>query len=428
MRWWQRAPVDLFMSEAATAVRFICDDSKLADHVAREPWEYPDADTQHLTHNIHRYSGKFIPQIARRAISLLTAPGELVVDPYCGSGTTLVESVMLGRKALGIDLNPLAALISGTKVTPLSSREVNDLQEELKCALGLSNSEEEVPLSANSLKRSQRWSQRVVATKDPWFRKWFQPRVLSDLIAIDKAVRSIKDVRKQNVARVAFSDILRKSSNAHSGYPNVMFDKNVPKRSSPLNTFLRALGRVCEMVVSLEKTSACWEDAHVVVGDATALPVADSSVDAIVSHPPYIGSIPYAEYGALSLKWLGVDPKKLDQGLTGGNRQSFDVVERFRDGYRSMLTESMRILRPGRHIFLMVGDPVVRGKMIDLSMITVELAEKAGLVLVARAERAGINRRANKMGAEHLLFFKKPRKIQSVGIARRIRIAEQTSS
>ena len=62
----------------------------IADKVLKESWEYTDADTQHLTHNIHRYSGKFIPQIAARAISLLTQPDELVLDPYCGSGTTLL--------------------------------------------------------------------------------------------------------------------------------------------------------------------------------------------------------------------------------------------------------------------------------------------------------------------------------------------------
>ena len=72
----------------------------LIEAVLSEPWEYADADTQRYTHNVHRYSGKFIPQVASRAISLLTRPGELVVDPYCGSGTTLLEAALLQRKAI----------------------------------------------------------------------------------------------------------------------------------------------------------------------------------------------------------------------------------------------------------------------------------------------------------------------------------------
>ena len=90
----------------------------LSTEVLSQSWEYADADTQQLTHNIHRYSGKFIPQIAARAISLLTQPGELVVDPYCGSGTTLLESALLARRAVGVDLNPLAVLIARVKNNP----------------------------------------------------------------------------------------------------------------------------------------------------------------------------------------------------------------------------------------------------------------------------------------------------------------------
>jgi len=398
------------MNEALQrAIQLEPEDSQVIDCVRSESWEYADADTQHLTHNIHRYSGKFIPQIARRAISLLTAAGEFVVDPYCGSGTTLVESALLGRKALGIDLSPLATLIARTKVTPVSSEDLSSLQQELAFALAPLNSDEEMPLFSESLRSAANnfHLQDKQFSDDEWFRKWFQPKILNELVAINRAICEIKDIRKQDIAKVAFSDILRKSSNAHSGYPNVMFDKNVPERSSPVKPFLRALIRVCEMVASLERTNARWQDVRVQQGCATAFPLDDCSVDAIVSHPPYIGSIPYAEYGALSLKWLGADPKRLDRELTGGRRQSPKVVERFQEGYSRMLTEASRVLRSGRHIFLMVGNPVVRGKTVDLATMTIDMAERAGLDLVVRTERVGINRRANKMGAEHLLFFRK---------------------
>ena len=137
------------------------------------------------------------------------------------------------------------------------------------------------------------------------------------------------------------------------------------------------------------------------------MPLEDCSVDAVISHPPYIGSVPYAEYGLLSLKWLGADPKALDRELTGGRRQSSDVVSRFRDGYGLMLREASRVLRPSRHVFLMVGNPVVKGEKIDLAKMSIELAGANGLRLVASTVRTGGNRRANKMGEEYLLFFQK---------------------
>ena len=241
-----------------------------------------------------------------------------------------------------------------------------------------------------------------------WYRKWFQPHVLRDLLAIDLAIREVDGQATRDVARVAFSNILRRSSNAHSSYPNVMFDKNSPAKGSPIPAFLKTLKRNVEMVASLSRVSASWSDVKIIHGNAAALPIADDTVDAVISHPPYVGSVPYAEYGALSLQWLGVDPKQLDWELTGGRRQSRDVIQRFEDSYRHMLKETQRVLRPGRHAFLMVGNPIVRGEIVNLAQMTLQLACDAGLELAVRTERLGINRRANNMGAEHLLFFRKP--------------------
>ena len=380
----------------------------LTDAVLSEPWEYADADTQGLTHNVHRYSGKFIPPIAKRAISLLTRPGELVVDPYCGSGTTLLEAALLHRRAVGVDLNPLAILIARVKTTPISEAALKGLVGRLGGALSLRADETSLPLFASLPEEEVCAIDHDPRLHHEWYRKWFQPHVLRDLLAIDLAIRDVDEQPLQNVARVAFSDILRRFSNAHSGYPNVMFDKNSPIKASPVPAFLKTLNRNAEMVASLSNVQASWSDVEVILGNAAALPMDDDIVDAIISHPPYIGSIPYAEYGALSLQWLGTDSKRLDRELTGGRRQSRDVVQRFEDAYGQMLKETRRVLRPGGHAFLMVGNPVVRGETVNLARMTVRHACEAGLELATRTERSGINRRANKMGAEQLLFFRKP--------------------
>ena len=380
----------------------------LSTEVLNSSWEYADADTQHLTHNIHRYSGKFIPQIAARAISLLTGPGDLVVDPYCGSGTTLLESALLGRRAIGVDLNPLAVLITRVKTTPIPEAPLNELARSLGNTLAMAARESGLPLFQGAAQEGALKSDLDPRFYHGWYRKWFQPHVLRELLAIDEAICNVDDFLLRDVARVAFSNILRRSSNAHSSYPNVMYDKNSPQKGSPIPLFLRALKLNLEMVASLSNVTAPWSDVHVVQGNATALPMSSNTVDAVISHPPYVGSVPYAEYGALSLRWLGVDPKQLDRQLTGGRRQSRDVLQRFENGYGQMLKETQRVLQPGRHAFLMVGNPTVRGENVDLAQMTLKLAGDAGLELVARAERYGINRRANNMGAEQLLFFRKP--------------------
>lgn len=72
-----------------------------------------------LTHNFYRYPGRFSPAFAREAIRYFTGPGELVLDPFVGGGTTLVEAGYLGRKSLGLDVSSLAAFVSKVKTTPL---------------------------------------------------------------------------------------------------------------------------------------------------------------------------------------------------------------------------------------------------------------------------------------------------------------------
>jgi tRNA G10 N-methylase Trm11 len=162
------------------------------------------------------------------------------------------------------------------------------------------------------------------------------------------------------------------------------------------------------MVAELQHVNVRWTDVIVQRGNACDLSgISSDSIDAVVTHPPYIGSIPYAEYGVLSLKWLGEDPRELDGILTGGRRQSPDVVERFRADYSSTLQAIRRVLKPCRMAFVMVGNPVVRGEVVDLARMTCELAGNAGLQHVATALRKGMNRRANKMGAESLLLFEK---------------------
>ena len=378
----------------------------IREEVMGQSWEYAGAETQYLTHNVHRYSGKFIPQIAARVISLLTQPGELVVDPYCGSGTTLLESAVLGRRAFGLDLNPLAVLIARVKTTPISEATLNTLSGSLSNAITTSGFDSNLHLFRER-------EEALGPDGDPrfcceWYRKWFQPHVLRELLAIDMAISEVDGRAARALARVSFSNILRRSSNAHSGYPNVMYDKRVPSKGSPIPLFLKILKRNVEMVTSLSSISVSWTDVTVARGNASALPIASDTVDALVTHPPYIGSVPYAEYGSLSLQWLGYDSKKLDRQLTGGRRQSRNVIERFEKDYRQMLKETCRVLRPGRYAFLMVGNPIVRGEIVNLAEMTINLAHDAGLELTVHAERQGVNRRANNMGAEHLLFFRKP--------------------
>lgn len=371
--------------------------------VSSMDWECAGCDTRYMTHRIHRYSGKFIPQIARQVIELLTEPGEMVLDPYCGSGTTVLEALALGRDAVGIDMNPLAILIARSKCTPISELRVEKLTRTMTVAVqALQKTDGTLFASAESEEREAVYSDPRLTNE--WYRKWFSDSALFELIGLHQAVMSLSDDDLRCLALTAFSDILRRCSYAHSGYPNVMYDKRRLTRPQPCPLFIARLREFSSALTKLKLAGS----ADLREGDACATGLLDNHVDAVITHPPYIGSIPYAEYGALSLTWLGHDPKELDLRLTGGKRQSKDVLERFRAAYGKMITESFRVLKPGKFLFVMVGHPLIKGERVDLSEMTQDFAEKAGFVRAAQTSRTGLNRRANKMGDEDLIFLQKP--------------------
>lgn len=374
-------------------------------------WEFADADTQYLTHNIHRYSGKFIPQIAGKAIDLLTEPNDLILDSYMGSGTTLLEAMLRGRNSVGVDLNPLAVLISKVKTTTVSSGDIDEIHSELFPFVDYLTSGSQFSLmfqSFNEDKINKQIEKNSWRIADEWHCKWYQTDVLKQLVQIYSCIEILENEKAQNIALVAFSDILRKSSNASSKYPNVMYDKNAKKKTLPAKQFLESLNNVIRVVNVLShkmENNSCMTD--IIMQNNLSLTMDSESVDAIISHPPYIAAVPYAEYGLLSLTWFGFDCKKLDGELTGGKRHSKQVVSRFSGDYKQYFFESYRVLKPNKYMFLMVGNPTVHGERVALNEMTVTYAKDAGFLHIATAIRHGQNRRGNKMGDEYLLFFQK---------------------
>ena len=108
---------------------------KIFDNIQEDKsWSFEESsrkDTSYASHGYHRYPAKFIPQLARRCILENSERGDLIVDPFCGCGTTIIESLIQGRKSMGIDINPVAILISKAKITPLEPNKLNETKEKI---------------------------------------------------------------------------------------------------------------------------------------------------------------------------------------------------------------------------------------------------------------------------------------------------------
>ncbi len=92
-------------------------------------FNFGGADTMYLTHSLHPYPAKFPPQLPNVILSKFGKKGQTVLDPFCGSGTTLVEARLLGFNAIGVDVNGLSSLLSKVKATPLSDEEIATIKD-----------------------------------------------------------------------------------------------------------------------------------------------------------------------------------------------------------------------------------------------------------------------------------------------------------
>jgi DNA modification methylase len=103
-----------------------------------DSWSFKELDRSeisYLTHSYHTYPAKFIPQLAARLINENTNIGDLVCDPFMGSGTTLVEAIVHGRRAYGTDINPVAVLVTKAKTTPIEPQKLERKVSSLKNAI-----------------------------------------------------------------------------------------------------------------------------------------------------------------------------------------------------------------------------------------------------------------------------------------------------
>lgn len=96
-----------------------------------DDFSFSNSKTTYLTHGIHPYRAKFIPQIPKYFIEIFTRKGETILDPMCGSGTTVLESFISCRHAIGNDLNPIAAIITKTKTTILKNEEIKYITDKI---------------------------------------------------------------------------------------------------------------------------------------------------------------------------------------------------------------------------------------------------------------------------------------------------------
>ena len=361
-----------------------------------------------LTHGFHSYAGRLHPSIARGAITRFSRPGDTVVDPFCGSGTVLVESMGLGRKAIGVDASPLGIAIAEVRTTVLGEAGRAEL---VATAAQIA---EEVGENARKRRRPE-----TPAWAKPEFQRFF-PHVAFELFALRELVMETPKTPVGRALRMCFSSNLVKLMKAGPEAPRDGEVKRIA-RGMPSRLLADRAVELAAGLAALEQRTPDGTPPPVIrLGDARHLGgergIADGAARLIVSSPPYAGTYDYATQHDVRFAWLELPRRTFENTQIGGRGThglGADPVA-WRASEAQWMREMARVLAPGGHAFLIVGDGVVGNQPEDAPTAIGDAAERVGLVPVARASqvRATHDRRLREIfqsepRREHLLLMRR---------------------
>jgi len=369
---------------------------KLTSH----DWDFADAPANKGIHAIHPYPAKFIPQIPRQLINLYSHDdGGIVLDPFCGSGTTLVEAIRSGHDAWGIDLNPLACLIARVKTVPID--------------IGFDLAKQDVLTKARERVRAG----DVDVPSIPNLDHWFKPEVEQALAALIGEIHSVGSQSIQDALKVAFSSIVVRVSNQESDTRYAAIEKSV-SQPDVFVLFERAAERLFNAITSFRS------DMFLRLGQATILnsdtmsvsPAAlPHNVGLVITSPPYPNAYEYWLYHKYRMFWLGMDPIEVKNKEIGARPHFFKKNHQderdFENQMASCFSLLSKVMMPRAKACFLVGRSIIHGRRIDNLAILKRAAESQGFLLEASVERRIPNTRRTfnpshgNINKEHVAIF-----------------------
>ena len=298
---------------------------------------------RYATHGLHEYRGKFFPQLVRALINIAQVPDNgIVLDPMCGSGTTLVETRLAGRSAYGLDMNPLSVFIARVKCQALAL-DVASLME----AYGILR---ETLCTSLSDQTTSKYFASLPKGDQTYLERWFAAHTLIELDQVIGSVQCLPTPELQDFYRVCLSNILRGVSWQKNEDLRVRKQVVELRTGEVITRFLNETLRSTKIVAAFLAERGQEELGTYTVQEADARQAVDAAptltgkVDAVITSPPYATALPYIDTDRLSLIYLGLlrraDHRTRD-GMMIGNRE---VTEKCRAQYWAFYEENKLLL------------------------------------------------------------------------------------
>jgi DNA modification methylase len=375
-------------------------------------------DVNSHTHGFHKYPAKFIPHIPNWAITkyLNGTKDKTILDPFCGSGTTLVEGVLAGYNTIGIDIDPLSAMISKVKTTRLDESELKNVSEWL-------------------FKELKTKKEGIFKPDCETIEHWFTEDAITKLSNIRTLLnqipenfgdnKKVKDI--QDLFLICFSSIIRKVSNADDESQKTYVSHTKIKKPKEVNSlFLSQLDLFINRAIKFSASTSSKSISKIIVSssaDSLEEKLNGKKIDLVVTSPPYIKAIDYIYNQMVELFWIGdlfqmqtqtkqnekkshyignkqisklefkdytpyntiTNIEKLDEKLKevydtdkkNGHKHSYVTFKYFAE-MEKHFSQISRCLENGTHYVLVVGDSNVSDVFFDTALFLIEIAERNG--------------------------------------------------
>jgi hypothetical protein len=340
--------------------------------------ELPERERTRHVHRLHPYLGKFIPQVVEVLLERYVSKGGRVLDPFAGSGTTLVQGLESGYDAVGVDLAAFNCLLMEVKTRRYDLfRLESELREVVRRVEPL---EGDAPVA------------------DSYLGHWFAPRSLGELLAFRELVGEYEhaDVLRVVLARAARS--ARLTAHFDLDFPNApqtgeYWCHKHKRRCRPVDRAEHFLRRYAvdtlTRIKAFSHVRARGREAAVVHGDSREVELG-GPFDGLITSPPYPGLIDYHEQHRYAYELLGLEDLRALELGSGEQGTSVTALAAYVEGISAVLERGRKVLRPRAPVVIVVN---------DRRNLYPEILERAGLRLVERLRRH-VNRRTGRRAGE----------------------------
>ena len=335
----------------------------------------PGGGLDRWTHGFHTYAARMHPDTAGRLVRSLSAAGMTVLDPFCGSGTVVLEAFVAGRRALGRDLNPVAIRVAVVRNAVVSDGRRRVLRDQAHRIAGV---------AIGRVRQGH-----VPPGPRPPGADLFDSRTFAELSWLRAGIAADRDPFVRDALEMVLSSILVKVSCRTSDTDSRLLPRcRAPGSAARIFGF--KVDELCRRWKALRDDLR--DDAvhpELAVDDARRLrTVPDASVDLAVTSPPYANVYDYAEQHELRAGWLGLDEGSLRANEVGARRTFRNPkkgLERWEQDGREWVAALARVLRAGGRACILGGDGATDLGPVRFDECLARWSSAAGLAVIASA-------------------------------------------